>query len=46
MRFILLCLLFVGGCSNSAVRCDAHLRPINSPAPKAVVAADAERTPQ
>lgn len=35
-----LCLLLVAllqGCTPSAVRCDAHLLPINAPAPKPVI---------
>ena len=34
MRLLILCLLFLNGCSSPAVRCDAHLRPINAPAMK------------
>jgi hypothetical protein len=35
MRLIILglCLCIVG-CAAQAVRCDSHLQPINSPAPK------------
>jgi hypothetical protein len=35
MRRLILCLLILNGCSSPAVRCDAHLRPINAPAAKA-----------
>ena len=33
--FLSICLL-VQGCASHAVRCDAHLEPINAPAAKAV----------
>ena len=33
MRLTLCLLIFLGGCSTSAIRCDAHLLPINLPAP-------------
>jgi hypothetical protein len=39
MRILILCALCLGGCSSTAVRCDAHLQAINAPADKA--AADA-----
>jgi hypothetical protein len=32
MRLIFCSLLLLCGCSASAVRCDAHLQPINPPA--------------
>jgi hypothetical protein len=35
MRVLILSLLWLNGCSSAAVRCDAHLRPINAPAAKA-----------
>ncbi|HEY2684339.1 MAG TPA: hypothetical protein VGI93_12560 [Steroidobacteraceae bacterium] len=35
MRLIILGLyLCLAGCAAHAVRCDSHLQPINSPAPK------------
>jgi len=34
MRSIILCFLWLSGCAAQAVRCDAHLRPINAPAGK------------
>jgi hypothetical protein len=36
MRSLILCLLWLSGCSSTAVRCDAHLRPINAPAAKVI----------
>jgi hypothetical protein len=35
MRILILCILWLGGCSSTAVRCDAHLQAINAPAGKA-----------
>jgi hypothetical protein len=35
MRILILSLLWLGGCSSNAVRCDAHLQAINAPAGKA-----------
>jgi hypothetical protein len=32
MRLIVCSILLLCGCSTSAVRCDAHLQPINRPA--------------
>jgi hypothetical protein len=40
MRTLILCVLWLGGCSSTAVRCDTHLQAINAPAAKA-----AEGTP-
>jgi hypothetical protein len=34
-RLILLLAVFLGACSSTAVRCDAHLQPINAPKPTA-----------
>ena len=32
---VLICLMsLLGGCSTPAVRCDAHLQPINAPTPR------------
>jgi hypothetical protein len=42
MRILILCALCLGGCSSTAVRCDAHLQAINAAADKA--AADAPTT--
>lgn len=36
MRTLFLCLLWLGGCSSTAVRCDTHLQAINAPAAKSV----------
>lgn len=33
MKFFILCVL-LAGCTPATVRCDAHLQPINAPAPK------------
>ena len=35
MRWIVCLILLLGGCSAHSVRCDAHLQPINPPAPRA-----------
>ena len=35
MRWIVCLILLLGGCSAHGVRCDAHLQPINPPAPRA-----------
>jgi hypothetical protein len=49
MRLIICLIPLLCGCSNSAVRCDAHLQPINPPAANAVSgaakAATVRRTP-
>ena len=37
MRIFILILLALSGCSSPAVRCDEHLRAINTPSPKQVV---------
>jgi hypothetical protein len=42
MRTLILCVLWLGGCSSTAVRCDAHLQAINAPAAKAVADAPTE----
>jgi hypothetical protein len=34
MRSLILSFLWLSGCAAQAVRCDAHLRPINAPAGK------------
>jgi hypothetical protein len=34
MRLILCLALALNACSTAAVRCDKHLQPINTPAPK------------
>jgi hypothetical protein len=34
MRLIIACLFLLNGCASHAVRCDAHLSPINAPAAK------------
>jgi hypothetical protein len=41
MRILILCVLWLGGCSSTAVRCDAHLQAINAPTDKAGAGADA-----
>lgn len=45
MRLAILCLLILNGCASPAVRCDAHLRPINAPATKTAAEAVSERSP-
>ena len=35
MRILILCILWLGGGSSTAVRCDAHLQAINAPAANA-----------
>jgi hypothetical protein len=35
---LILCAVLLQGCSSAAVRCDAHLVPINAPTPKSAPA--------
>jgi hypothetical protein len=35
MRILILCVLCLSGCSEAAVRCDAHLQAINAPTDQA-----------
>jgi hypothetical protein len=44
MRILILCALCLGGCSSTAVRCDAHLQAINAPAAKAAADTPADRS--
>jgi hypothetical protein len=44
MRLTLWIVLFLGGCSSSAVRCDAHLTPINVPSSAPAPAGQPTRT--
>jgi hypothetical protein len=37
-RFILCLTVFLHACASHAVRCDAHLQPINAPADKSAAA--------
>jgi len=36
LRSILLASILLGGCTTPALRCDAHLTPINAPQPPAL----------
>jgi hypothetical protein len=42
MRILVLSLLWLGGCSSNAVRCDAHLQAINAPAERAAAETSAQ----
>lgn len=33
MRFLYMVLILLSGCATHGLRCDAHLSPINQPAP-------------
>lgn len=43
MRLVLCCVVMLAACSSHEVRCDAHLLPINPPAPTQVPGAGASR---
>jgi hypothetical protein len=44
MRLALCCLLLLAACTSHEVRCDAHLLPINLPAPAQIPGAEAPAT--
>jgi hypothetical protein len=45
MRLIVCLIALLCGCSTPTIRCDAHLQPINRPAPGSAAAAAAARAP-
>ncbi len=44
MRLIVCLITLLCGCSTPTIRCDAHLQPINRPAPGSAAAAAATAT--